>query len=804
MAIPKVISYKVPQILSSQIRIGIRVEVPLKNRMYSGLIISTEVDLDPLIKPRDIISVIDQEPIISLQQVKFWTWISDYYCCSIGEVMNVALPAGLKLSSETKLILNPKFDEDYLHLKDKEYLIAEAIHIRNELTINQVQEILDQKTVYPVIRNLIDAGVLYIKEELKFKYRPKKKDFIQFALDTKAKDFSADQVLELTKRSEKQTRALLILMQSALVEDWIEKSILYEKANIDASVLKALLKKGLINTKSMEVSRLNNDATNLDYEAPPLSDIQVKALQEIELLFEEDKKVLLFGVTGSGKTRVYIELIRKYLDEGKQVLYLLPEIALTTQLVVRLKVVFGESIGVYHSKMNNAERVELWKAAKSGKKLFVGARSSLFLPFSELGLIIVDEEHDPSFKQQDPAPRYQARDASIFLASMYGAKVLMGTATPSLESYDNTINHKYGLVKILERYGNSNLPEIKIVDLKDRTKKGLMKSVFSQDLIDEIKLANANGEQSLLFQNRRGYAPTLQCDRCNWHAECPNCDVSLTIHKFFHELRCHYCGYKTKLVQECPSCGEDKLDKLGFGTEKIENELASILPNLRIARLDYDTAKTQNAFESILDDFGNGEIDVLVGTQMITKGLDFDKIAVVGILQADKMLHYPDFRAHERAFQLLTQVAGRAGRRDRLGKVIIQTYNPTHPVILETVQNNFVKFYTRELAERQKFYYPPFTRLIEITLKHKRVEVVNEAADIFCKKLRLKLSNRVFGPTTPGISRIRGSYIQQVLIKMEKDKKTILYIKELVKSTKREIRKLEKKGSVRIIINVDP
>lgn len=804
LAIPKVISYLAEGSLIDEIKIGVRVEVPLKNKLYSGLVVALNEPADPLIKPRLVVSVIDKEPIIGEKQISFWKWIASYYCCSLGEVMNVALPSGLKLSSETKLILNPALNQDYLHLNDKEYLIAEAIHIQNELSIEQVQEILNQKTVYPIIRNLIDEGILFIKEELKVKYRAKKADYLKLKDDRTSKEFSADKLLEKTSRSEKQSNALLAIFQLSLKEEWIKKSDVYEMAGADSSVINALIKKDIIVKETREVSRLFAGRDEEDYTPPPLSKDQERALSEIRQLFEEKNKVLLFGVTGSGKTRVYIDLIKEYLAQGQQVLYLLPEIALTTQLVARLKVVFGEKIGVYHSKMNNAQRVELWKAAKAGKQVFIGARSSLFLPFENLGLIIIDEEHDPSYKQSDPAPRYQARDASMYLAHLYAAKVLMGTATPSLESFQNTKNEKYGLVKMLDRFGDSVLPLIEIVDLKDRTRKGLMKSVFSQDILDEIKKVISEGNQVLLFQNRRGYAPTIQCVRCNWHAECPNCDVSLTVHHFYNELRCHYCGYKNKLPKECPSCGDDQLNKLGFGTEKIENELMQILPEIKVARLDYDTAKTKNAFESILEDFGNGEIDVLVGTQMITKGLDFDKIALVGILQADKILHYPDFRAHERAFHLLTQVSGRAGRRAEQGKVIIQTYDPTHPVILETVDNNSVRFYTRELLERKKFYYPPFTRLIEITLKHAKPEVVNEAAYQMAIKLKAQLMNRVYGPTTPGISRIRGFYIQTILIKMEKDGKKLNYIKNLVLEVKKEVRKMEKKGSVRININVDP
>ncbi len=801
LAIPKVYSYKVEEELWPQIHFGIRVEVPLRNKLYSGIIIEEiEEDTSSLQKLRFIRSVIDDLPIITKHQFTLWKWMASYYLCTIGEVMNVALPSGLKLNSETKLIARSHIDDYMGDLNDKEYILAEAISIQNELSISQVQDILDQKTVYPYIKSLLDKGILLIKEELKERFKAKTEDFVNLHPDFKDKINGA---FDLLSRSEKQTRALLSYAQLCRVNEWVNKKKIYNHANVDGTSIKAMVKKGVFLLETKEVSRLSHELIQ-QKEVPPLNEHQEVAYEEITECFKTLDKVLLFGVTGSGKTRIYIDLIKETLAKGKQVLYLLPEIALTTQIVDRLMHVFADDIGVYHSKMSNNQRVEIWQASMAGKGLIMGARSSLFLPFKDLDLIIIDEEHDPSFKQSDPAPRYNGRDTAIFLASLVGAKVLLGTATPSLETYLNAKTGRYGLVKLLERHGEATLPVIEIIDLREQQKKKLMTAMLSKDMKDAITLALENNEQVLIFQNRRGYSPTLQCTVCDFHAECPNCDVSLTVHHFYHELRCHYCGYRHKLPHICPSCGFDKLDKLGFGTEKIETEMKKIFPKAKISRMDFDTAKTKNAYEKILSGFKNHEIDILVGTQMITKGLDFDNIGVVGVLAADKILFFPDFKANERAFQLFTQVAGRAGRRAKKGRVIIQTYNPQHPVILETKDYDHATFYKRELLERKRFAYPPFYRMIKLTIKHKRPEIAEETAVIFSKKLKTKLGNRVIGPSTPGISRIRGFYIQDIIIKLEKKKAIINQVKVMIKSIKSEIYQIEGLKSVRIVANIDP
>lgn len=803
LAVPKIYSYRVPPEYREMVQFGIRVEVPLRNKLYSAIVVEEIQKPDGLHRLKNIRSVIDKLPIITELQYKFWSWMAHYYLATIGEVMNVALPTGLKLSSETKLIAVEGIDTYKLELDEKEYLIAEAISIQNELSIQQVQEILNQKTVYPVIKSLLEKQVLYIKEELKSKFSAKKEDFVCITDDYGIDSVKINDAFELIRRSEKQTRALLSYVQLEKEDPWVSKTRIYKHADVDNSVIKALVKKGIFMIENREVSRIGTRDIHSSGQ-PELNPHQKKALQEIKDLKEDQDHVLLFGVTGSGKTRIYIELIKECIAKGKQVLYLLPEIALTTQIVDRLTSVFEGDIGVYHSKMNNNQRVELWNATLNGKSLIMGARSSLFLPFSNLGLIIIDEEHDSSYKQSDPSPRYNARDSALYLSTLTGAKVIMGSATPSLSTYMSAKLGKYGLVKLLERHGNAVLPEMKIIDLRDKYKKGLMHSIFSNDLEHAIQQALDKKEQVLLFQNRRGYSPTLKCKTCDFHASCPNCDVSLTVHQIFHELRCHYCGFKTKVPKDCPQCGSNDLDKLGFGTEKIELEIQKHFPDARVKRMDYDTAKTKAAYQKIIHDFQNGDIDILVGTQMITKGLDFDNISVVGILNADRLLFFPDFYANERAFQLITQVAGRAGRKEKKGTVMIQTFSPLHPVILETQNYNYRQYYRRELSERKHFRYPPYYRMIRVTVKHKDFKVCDEAARIFAERLRKQIGNRIIGPSIPGIARIRNLYQQQITIKIEKKRSVVEKVKELILFHRDELKAMEGKKSLRILIDVDP
>ncbi len=803
LALAQSYTYAIPDHLLGKVNFGIRVEVALNRKLYAGLAVNFHDAISEDIKPKPIISVIDNRPIILEYQYTFWKWIAKYYCCTLGEVMNVALPSGLKLNSETKVVASHLLEERLVDLRDDEGMVADAIYNNQELGIDDIRTILNKKTVYPIIKSLLDKELIFIREELKQKYKAKKADFICLSDFHKTEDPDLNQAFELTKRSEKQTKALLAYASLSPHYEWISKQSIQKKAITDSSVINALIKKGILVKEQRQVSRIENYTGNAQT-LKPLSEAQQEALAAIKTSFENHRTTLLFGVTGSGKTRLYMELMQETLDRGEQVLFLIPEIALTTQLVQRLQAIFGSDIGVYHSRLNQAKRVELYQSAMEGQSIFVGARSSIFLPFKQLGLIIIDEEHDASYKQSEPSPRYQGRDTALYLSKLFNAKVILGSATPSLESYQNAIEDKYGLVMLHERFGEASLPHIEIIDLRKKYKQGLMKAMFSDELLAAIRSALNKKEQVLLFQNRRGYSPTIQCTLCNWNAECPNCDVSLTTHKYFQQINCHYCGYHTKIPKQCPQCGNTHLVELGFGTEKIADELKSILPNAVIKRMDYDTAKTKAQYEDIIYDFEQGATDILVGTQMITKGLDFDNVALVGILLADKILFFPDFRANERAFQLFTQVAGRAGRRAKKGKVLIQTFNPEHDVIQETLGMKYGQYYERELKEREMFLYPPKVRLCKVTIKHKDFKRTEAVANEFAKKLRAQLGNRIIGPAVPGISRIRGKYIQQIMVKMEKDWSKIQHIKYVLKQTKQYIKALKNMSTVQIIIDVDP
>ncbi|MEE9439938.1 MAG: primosomal protein N' [Saprospiraceae bacterium] len=801
LAVPKTYTYQVPSEMRKDVDFGIRVEVPLRNKLYSGIIVELHEEINLEYKTKYILSVIDDEPIIHYYQYEFWQWMADYYCCTIGEVMHVALPGGLRLSSETRLLLHDDFQDDFSNLTDNEYIVAEALSIRNELTIEEVKDLLNKKTVYPLIRSLIDKNIVTLKEKLLPKYKPKMVGFIRL-MPTYEDQTKLAPAFELIKRSDHQTNALLAYVSLSRGSNEVPRSAIYELSGASIGALRALEKKGIVDLYDKEVSRLVYEAASS--ELPTLSTEQINALSNIDGFFKEKKICLLHGVTGSGKTRVYMELIKNAISEGKQILYLLPEIALTTQIVSRLQLVFGEDVVVFHSRMNNNERVELWKDALIGKKIILGARSSLFLPFSNLGLIIVDEEHDPSYKQNDPAPRYNARDCAVYLAQKLEAKIILGTATPSIESYDNAIENRYGLVELTERHGKVAMPDIEIVDLKKAQKTGKVNGYFSLRLIEVINTALVNKEQVLLFQNRRGYAPSLQCTICGWKGECQNCDVTLTYHKFFDELKCHYCGYRNKNPRQCPGCGNDVLEEVGVGTERIQDDIRKIFPDVVVKRMDYDTVRTKNAYTRILEDFGSREIDILVGTQMITKGLDFDNIGVVGVLNADNSLRFPDFRAGERTFQLLTQVAGRAGRRKKQGKVVIQTYSPSHPVIMEIMNNNFQRMYQRESIERKRFVYPPYFRMIFIQLKHKKPRVVEDAARYMAHQLREQLGNRVVGPAQPGVARVKSFYLQNIIIKIEKKAKMISYIKSLILHQRTVLKTSDGFKSVLMKIDVDP
>lgn len=803
IAAPKPYTYYVPSELIKDIQVGMRVEVQFgKNKLYSGIVMKILDGPPPHQKPKPILSIIDKTPILSEAQLKLWQWISAYYACTIGEVMNAALPAGMKLASETRVVLSPIFDGNYDGFNDKEYMIAEALSIQNELSLNDIRDILDQKTVYPLINRLLQRKIIYLKEELQSRYKPKEVSCVRLQEPYASSSAMLEIAFEKMKRSERQVEAMMAFLQLSQQKEFVKAQEVYKKAQVDSGVLKAMEKKGIVELYKKEVSRIGAYEEEL-IDRHELSDQQKRVLKSIASK-EENAITLIHGVTGSGKTRVYIELIDKAIANGEQVLYLLPEIALTAQLVNRLQKIFGDEIAVYHSRMSNPERVEIWQNVHKGKPIVMGARSGLFLPFQNLKLIIVDEEHDTSYKQVDPAPRYNARDVAVYLSHLYDAKVILGTATPSLESFHNAKIGKYQLIEMSERFGGLELPEVVLVDIREELKKQTMQSHFTSVLMSELKEALERGEQAILFQNRRGYAPTMRCNTCDWHSGCINCDVSLTYHKHFNNLRCHYCGYQTALPKECPACGSKQLTIKGFGTEKIEDELAIFLPDAAIKRLDFDTVRAKNAHAKIINDFEEGRIDVLVGTQMVTKGLDFDNVGIVGILSADHLFQFPDFRATERAFQLMTQVSGRAGRKRKRGKVIIQAFNLSHPVLREILANDYAAFFTRESSERHEFSYPPYFRLIKITLKHRNPQLLNEAAKVFDKHMKSRLGPQIIGPAVPSIPRIRGYFLLDFLIKMDKNSKNGANLKKLVFENIHLTKSMQGFSTVRFNVDVDP
>ncbi|MEO6037915.1 MAG: primosomal protein N', partial [Saprospiraceae bacterium] len=760
-------TYAIPDELVAQVQPGIRVEVQFgPSKLYSGLVESVHTT-PPDYRLKKIIGVLDEVTVVSPEQLALWDWLADYYCCTLGEVMQAALPGHLKLTSETKLVFSPAFGDDFSSLDSDEYLIAEALQLQHEVTIDDARKILNKKTVFPVVQRLLNKGVLFLREDLQEKFKPRQVAAVRLAEALQSTPELLREIFAELSGKERQMEILMAYLALSKQQPVVLKQEVLHKADVSLSSFNTVVRKGILEVYDHEVSRLAGYEDELA-EAGDLSVQQQQAVDEIRAQFAAKNTVLLHGITGSGKTRIYIELIRETIRQGGQVLYLLPEIALTTQLTTRLQRVLGNEVSVYHSKINYQQRVEIWRSAAAGQSVILAARSGLFLPFQRLQLIIVDEEHDNSYKQYDPAPRYNARDTAIYLARLYGAKVLLGTATPSLESYYNAQTGKYGLVELNERFGGLQLPEMQPVDLKEQYQQQRMQGIFSTLLIESLQAALDQGEQAILFQNRRGYSPILECQVCGWTAQCRHCDVSLTFHKHSNRLRCHYCGYQTEPVNLCPACGSGKVTLLGFGTEKIEDELKIYLPKARIGRLDLDTAGSKTNLAALLNDFEEKRIDILVGTQMVTKGLDFENVGVVGVISADQLLRFPDFRAGERAYQLLTQVAGRAGRKHKRGRVLLQAYALGHPVLQEVIRGDFPAFLRRELHERREFHYPPYYRLIHLTLRHKEERTVHLAATFFGKLLKDKLGDRVLGPVLPHVARVRGYYTQEIMLKLEK------------------------------------
>jgi primosomal protein N' (replication factor Y) len=806
LAIAKNYTYRVPFELNNIVAVGKRVVVQFgKSKLYTAIVSAITENPPEKYEAKYLLEILDDRPVVTQKQLQFWKWLGEYYMCNDGEVMNAALPSALKLASETKIELNKEFEYDKATLHDKEFLIVEALEIQPELTISDIAKLLSQKTVMPILKGLFEKNIINISEEVSDKYKPRKRTFLTLNPAYQGQDSLKELFGILEKRAPKQADAVLAYIKLARHQKIISKNELIEESGAGASSINSLIEKEVFVAEEKNVSRLFFEEEDLDANFE-LSTQQQEALTAIKQQFEQKDVILLHGVTSSGKTQIYIRLIEQMIAQGKQVLYLLPEIALTTHVIERLRQYFGASIGVYHSRFNDNERVEVWqKVLNNEYKVVLGARSSVFLPFADLGLIIVDEEHETSYKQFDPAPRYNARDAAIFLANMHHGKVLLGSATPSFETYFNARTHKYGFAELTERYGGIEMPIIEVVSIAEETKKKTIQSHFTSVLMADIETALANKEQVILFQNRRGYAPVLLCKICAYTPKCINCDVSLTYHKHSGKLHCHYCGYKEDTPNICPACGSTHLEYRGFGTEKIEDELSLLLPAARIARMDLDTTRSRNSLQNILNDLEEKKIDILVGTQMVAKGLDFANVTVIGVISADSLLKFPDYRANERSYQMLAQVSGRAGRRGKQGKVVIQTYDPTHRVIKQVIENDYKDLYLTEMEERKAFHYPPFYRIINLDIKHKNPEILHNQATYLGNQLRSHFGEeRVVGPQVPLVSRIRNYYIQSILLKFEKDGVSINKVKATIRDviTQFQTTKLSK-GSV-VQPDVDP
>lgn len=799
LALPKNYTWLVPDNFKQAIQLGIRVEVALRKKKYTGIVKKLHTSIDPNIQPAAILNVLDTEPLVHDEQLLFWEWIANYYMCTEGEVMQAAIPSNFKLSSESILQWNEERSLNFSDLSDSEYIVAEALELKKELKLSEVQQLLDISNTYPIIKKLIEKGVCFIWEELREKYKQKTETYIQLQPKYSSED-ALENLLNNFSKAPKQMELLLAYLHFKQKDGVVIQSELLKKANASSAQLKSLIEKGILQTEKRNIDRIASlpKKINIDFD---LSVSQQNAYNQINIIFENKSVCLLHGVTSSGKTQVYIKMIQQQLLLNKQVLYLLPEIALTAQMIRRLQKSLGGHIAIYHSKFNPNERVEIWNKVKSGEtNVVLGARSSLFLPFKNLGLIICDEEHDASYKQQDPAPRYHSRDSAIYYASLYKAKVLLGSATPSIESYYNAQQQKYGLVELKERYGDVAMPTIELLD----TKKSNNKSPISEDLITAIGKTLDEQKQIILFQNRRGYSPYMLCDTCGWIPHCQYCDVTLTYHKAKNKLSCHYCGTTYPVIQTCAACGNHHFIQKNFGTEKVEELVAEAFPEVRIARMDYDSIKGKHDHDTLIKLFEQHSIDILVGTQMVVKGLDFENVSLVGIVDADGILNFTDFRVNERAYQLMEQVSGRSGRKDGKGKVLIQVSNMLHPVLQFVKEHNYNHLYQFEIENRKQFAYPPFTRLIQVSFKHKEKHIAEEAANLMVQGMKQEFRTYINGPSQPIVDRIRNQYLWEILIKLPKDTILIQQCKKIIQQQIIILQSNKRYRSVHIIPNIDP
>lgn len=803
-------TYRIPIGFSTQLTSGSRVVVQFgTKKIYTGIVFRRHEEPVQSHIPKEILDVLDESPVVNEIQLDFFRWMSNYYMSTIGEVVSAALPSALKLSSQSYVSLNPEIDLESEDLSDREWSVLQALK-GNELSISDIGTHAGLKRPQRFIKELSERGMIDLFEKVKDRYQPKKEKRIRLSskyLSEEALD-ELGAKLESTPKQEavlfSYLRIMPLLDDFSTNEKGVAKALIL-KDEVSASSLKTLVKNKVFQEWEETVSRLEK----LEHPAKSnisLSEFQERAKKEVVQSFKDFQTVLLHGATGSGKTEIYITLIEEQLSAGKQVLYLLPEIALTTQIIARLHKVFGNSFGVYHSRYSDNERVEVWQKVLSGEYQFVvGVRSAVFLPFDNLSLIVIDEEHEPSYKQYDPSPRYHARDSAGYLASLHHAKVLMGTATPSLETYQNTIDQKFGLVELEERHGEAGTPALQFADVSKERKQRKMTGNFSSILIEAIGYSLDLKEQVILFQNRRGYSACIQCDDCGTIPKCSNCAVSLTYHQFNNKLVCHYCGFNQPMMQDCTHCGSNQLRNVGFGTEELEEELNILFPQAIVQRMDLDTTRSKYGYQRIIEEFEEGNVDILVGTQMVSKGLDFDRVNLVGVFDADRMIHFPDFRSHERAYDLIMQVSGRAGRKSKKGQVIVQTSDPTQPVLEKVRSGDYKHFFQWEALERERFAYPPFTRLIKIVFKHREKQVSLEGANFFARELRTHLGNqRMIGPVEPIIGKLRNQYIHEITLKIEKRGMNLSAIKSFLWSTEKMLHQVPNFKSVGVVFDVDP
>lgn len=800
-------TYALPEALAEDVQIGCRVVVPFgRKKYYTGIVRNIHYLKPEEYAVKEVETVLDAHPILLPVQFKFWEWLADYYLCTQGDVYKAALPSGLKLESETMVQYNPDFESDVC-LPEREQKILDLLSAEPEQCVTKLEKESGFKNILTLIKSLLDKEAIFVKEELKRTYKPKTETRVRLTAGAQGEE-RLKQLFEELGRAHKQLDLLMKYIELSGIlggeTKVVSKKELLQRSGASPAVFNGLVDKNIFEVYQQEIGRLNGTSV-CNQPLNTLNAYQQQAYSEIRQSFQEKNVCLLHGVTSSGKTEVYIHLIEETIRQGKQVLYLLPEIALTTQITERLQRVFGSRLGIYHSKFPDAERVEIWQKQLSDKQfdIILGVRSSIFLPFRNLGLVIVDEEHENTYKQQDPAPRYHARNAAIVLAAMYGAKTLLGTATPAIETWYNATNGKYGLVELTERYKEIQLPEIIPIDIKELQRKKRMNGPFSPVLLQYVREALEQKEQVILFQNRRGFAPMIECHTCGWVPKCKNCDVSLTYHKGLNQLTCHYCGYTYQVPRTCPACEGVDLRNRGFGTEKIEDDIKTIFPEASVARMDLDTTRTRTAYEHIISDFEKGKTDILIGTQMVSKGLDFDHVSIVGILNADTMLNYPDFRAYERAYQLMAQVAGRAGRKNKRGRVILQTKSMDHPIIPQVIANNYEAMVGGQLAERQMFHYPPYYRLVYVYLKNRNETLLDLMAQTMADKLRGVFGNRVLGPDKPPVARVQTLFIRKIIVKIEMNA-PMVRARELLLRVQKEMLSEDRFKSLIVYYDVDP